>query len=68
MMSENKIESLASDMRYRYPGGYLSGIVVGWPCKIAVRGLKHGIDSPLAVVEGSYQELMVFERVYGKTA
>jgi hypothetical protein len=62
-MSNN--ESIATDLITRFPSGYLVGeIEVGWPCRMALRAKVRGLDSPVVALEGSYQELREFERVY----
>lgn len=62
---EEDLKSLAAELIERYPMGYLSEIEVGWPCGIAVRAPNaDGLDSPRAIIRGSYQELRQFEIVY----
>lgn len=62
---EEDLKSLAAQLIERYPMGYLSEIEIGWPCGIAIRAPNaDGLDSPRAIVRGSYQELRQFEIVY----
>ena len=67
MMSERTIEleSLAARLIEKYPGGYLSEIEVAWPhCGMAIRVPLRGLDTPRAIIRGSYQELRAFEITY----
>jgi len=65
--AQNELESLASRLIDKYPGGYLSEIEVAMPqCGIAIRGALRGLDTPRAIITGSYQELRAFECVYGR--
>ena len=66
-MSQNEVESLASRMIVKYPDGYLSEpeLVMweGWA--VAIRGPDvDGLDSPKAIIRGSYVEIRAFEVVY----
>jgi hypothetical protein len=62
--TENGFESIAQSMIERYPGGYLTDIEVGWPCKSAIRAPVAGLDTPRVIFEGSYQELNAFEHAF----
>jgi hypothetical protein len=65
MSEQTELESLARGLKAKYPGGYLSEIEVSMPyCGIAVRSPLHGLDSPRAIIQGSYQELRAFEITY----
>lgn len=58
-------EALAQQLITKYPIGFLSEIEVGWPCVIAVRVPEGGcLDTPRAIIRGSYQEVRAFEIAY----
>lgn len=58
-------EALAQQLIAKYPIGFLSEIEVGWPCAIAVRVPEGGcLDTPRAIIRGSYQELRQFENIF----
>jgi hypothetical protein len=65
-----ELESIARDLVNKYPSGYLAdGIEMGWPCKMAIRVPEVNrptIDTPRAILEGSYQELRAFENIYNR--
>jgi hypothetical protein len=64
---QNELAQLASRLIEKYPGGYLSGIeIVMSQCGIAIRGALRGLDTPRAIITGSYQEQHAFECVYGR--
>lgn len=47
--------------------GYLSEIEVGWPCGVAVRAPNaDGLDTPRAIIRGSYEEVRAFEITFEK--
>ena len=63
--AQNELESLAIRLIDKYPGGYLSEIEVSMSrCGIAVRAPLCGLDTPRAIIQGSYQELRAFENVF----
>jgi len=64
VQEEKDLESIAARMIEKYPAGYLTQIVVGWPCKSAIRAPVAGLDTPRVIFEGSYQELNDFEHAY----
>jgi hypothetical protein len=64
VQEENEFESIAKSMIEKYPGGYLTGIEVGWPCKSAIRAPVAGLDTPRVIFTGSYQELNAFEHAF----
>jgi hypothetical protein len=62
-----KIESLASKLIAKYPNGYLSEPELirweGWA--VAIRGPDvDGLDSPKAIIKGSYMQVRAFELAY----
>ena len=62
---QHELESLAAKLIEKYPGGYLSEIEVSMPCcGVAVRAPLHDLDTPRAIIQGSYQELRAFEIAY----
>lgn len=64
---EEDLKSLATELIKRYPMGYLSEIEIGWPCGIAIRAPNaDGLDSPRAIIRGSYQEVREFEIAWQK--
>lgn len=64
IFAEN-LESVAAELIDKYPTGYLSEIEIGWPCGMAVRAPNaDGLDTPRAIIRGSYQELRQFEIAY----
>jgi hypothetical protein len=63
---EETLESIATRMIEKYPEGHITDIEVGWPCRSGIRAPVRGIDSPVAVFTGSYQELNAFENVYNR--
>ena len=63
--AQNELKSLAARLIDKYPSGYLSEIEVSMShCGIVVRAPLHGLDTPRAIITGSYQELRDFENVY----
>jgi len=65
--AQNELESLAAKLIAKYPDGYLSEIEVAQShCGMAIRAPLHDLDSPRAIITGSYQELRAFECVYGR--
>ncbi len=65
IFAEN-LESVAAELIQKYPEGRLSEIEISWPCAIAVRAPVDGLDTPRAVIRGSYQEVRAFEVAYGR--
>jgi hypothetical protein len=63
-INTENMESIASRLIEKYPQGYLTDIEIGWPCGIAIRAPKDGLDTPVAFIYGSYQELCGFEHTY----
>jgi len=63
---KTEMETLAATLIAKYPNGYLSEIEIGWPCGIAIRSPLHGMDSPRAIVQGSYKEVRNFEIAYSR--
>ena len=63
---EEELESIAIRMIEKYPNGYITDIEVGWPCRSGIRAPVRGIDSPVVVFTGSYQELNAFQHVYNR--
>jgi hypothetical protein len=63
---EETLESIAIRMIEKYPNGHITDIEVGWPCRSGIRAPVRGIDSPVAVFTGSYQELNAFQHVYNR--
>lgn len=62
---EEDLETLAARLIEKYPTGFLSEIEVGWPCTIAIRVPEGGcLDTPRAIITGSYQEVRAFEITY----
>lgn len=62
---EEDLESIAAKLIEKYPTGFLSEIEIGWPCGIAIRVPEGGcLDTPRAIIQGSYQEVRAFEIVY----
>lgn len=60
-------KALAQQLIAKYPTGFLSEIEVGWPCAIAIRVPEGGcLDTPRAIITGSYQEIRAFEVIYGR--
>lgn len=60
-------EALAQQLIAKYPTGSLSEIEVGWPCAIAIRVPEGGcLDTPRAIIRGSYQDVRAFEVIYGR--
>ena len=71
MSEDNSIEtggyeSIAARMIAAYPEGHITEIEVGWPCRSGIRATRGGIESPVAVFTGSYQELNAFEHAYNR--
>lgn len=65
--SDDELETLASRLIEKYPAGFLSEIEIGWPCAIAIRVPEGGcLDTPRAIIRGSYQEVRSFEIAYEK--
>lgn len=63
--AQKELESLAARLIEKYPDGHLSEIEVAMPhCGIAIRAPVKGLDTPRAIVQGSYQELRAFEITY----
>lgn len=63
--AQRELESLAAKLIEKYPQGYLAGIEIAWPhCQMALRAPLRGLDSPRAILEGSWKELRAFEIVY----
>lgn len=61
------VEALVQQLIAKYPTGFLSEIEVGWPCAIAIRVPEGGcLDTPRAIIRGSYQEIRSFEVTYEK--
>ncbi len=63
---EEDLKSFAAELLGRYPEGHLSEIEIGWPCTIAIRAPVAGLDTPRAIIRGSYQEVRAFEIAYEK--
>jgi hypothetical protein len=63
---ENDFESIAARMIEKYPEGHITEIEIGWPCRSGIRAPVRGIDSPVAIFTGSYQELRAFENSYNR--
>lgn len=68
-MYENELESVATKLIKKYPDGYLSEpeLVMweGWA--VAIRGPDvDGLDSPKAIIRGSYVEIRAFEIAYNR--
>jgi len=61
-----ELESQASRLLAKYPGGYCSEIEVGFPCKMAIRSPLRGLDTPRVILEGSYRDLRAFGIVYDR--
>lgn len=66
-MYENELESVATKLIEKYPDGYLSEPEIirweGWA--VAIRGPDvDGLDSPKAIIRGSYMEIRAFEIAY----
>lgn len=66
-ITEQEIVSTASRLIAKYPDGYLSKPQIlkweGWA--IAIRGPDvDGLDSPKAIIRGSYMEIRTFEIAY----
>ena len=66
-MYENELESVATKLIKKYPDGYLSEPELvrweGWA--VAIRGPDvDGLDSPKAIIRGSYMEIRAFEITY----
>jgi hypothetical protein len=64
--TDNGFESIAVRMIEKYPEGHITEIEVGWPCRSGIRAPVRGIDSPVAIFTGSYQELRAFENSYNR--
>ena len=64
--TDNGFESIASRMIAKYPEGHITEIEVGWPCRSGIRAQVRGIDTPVAIFTGSYQELNAFEHAYNR--
>lgn len=64
---EEDLETKVAELIKKYPTGFLSEIEVGWPCAIAIRVPEGGcLDTPRAIIRGSYQEVRSFEIVYNR--
>lgn len=62
---EEDLETKVAELIKKYPTGFLSEIEVGWPCAIAIRVPEGGcLDTPRAIIRGSYQEVRAFEIAY----
>lgn len=66
-MHENELESVATRLIEKYPNGHLSEPELirwkGWA--VAIRGPdEDGLDSPKAIIRGSYMEIKAFEIAY----
>jgi hypothetical protein len=64
--ADNGFESIAARMIATYPEGHLTQIEVGFPCRSGIRATRGGIDSPVAIFTGSYQELNAFEHAFNR--
>jgi len=64
--ADNGFESIAVRMIEKYPNGYLTEIEIGWPCRSGIRAPVRGLDTPVAIFTGSYQELRAFENAYNR--
>jgi len=62
--ADNGYESIAARMIEKYPEGHITEIEIGWPCRSGIRARVGGIDSPVAIFTGSYQELCQFEHAF----
>jgi hypothetical protein len=65
-MNANETQELVQKLAQKYgPEAYLTEIEVRMPhCQMALRGKVHEIDSPRAVLEGSYMELKAVQLAY----
>ena len=64
--ADNGFESIAARLVSKYPEGHITQIEVGFPCRSGIRALVRGVDSPVAIFTGSYQELNAFEHAYNR--
>jgi hypothetical protein len=62
--ADNGFESIASRMIEKWPRGHITAIEIGWPCKSTIRAPVAGLDTPVAIFTGSYQELNAFEHAF----
>ena len=62
--TDNDFESIASRMIEKYPEGHITEIEIGWPCRSGIRAPVRGLDTPVAIFTGSYQELNAFEHAF----
>ena len=62
--TDNTLESIASRMIAKYPDGHITEIEVGWPCRSGIRAPVRGLDTPVAIFTGSYQELNAFQHAF----
>jgi hypothetical protein len=70
-ITEHEIVSTASRLIAKYPDGYLSEPELimweGWA--VAIRGPDvDGLDTPKAIIRGSYMEIRAFELAYHRAA
>ena len=64
--TDNGFESIAARLVSKYPEGHITEIEVGWPCRSGIRAPVRGLDTPVAIFTGSYQELNAFEHAYNR--
>jgi hypothetical protein len=70
-ISKEELESVATRLIAKYPDGYLSEPQLimweGWA--VAIRGPDvDGLDTPKAIIRGSYMEIRAFELAYRRVA
>ena len=70
-ISKEELESVATRLIAKYPDGYLSEPELimweGWA--VAIRGPDvDGLDTPKAIIRGSYMEIRAFEIAYHRAA
>jgi hypothetical protein len=64
VQEENGFEAIAVRMIEKYPEGHITEIEIGWPCRSGIRAPVRGLDTPVAIFTGSYQELNAFEHAF----
>jgi hypothetical protein len=64
-ISKEDLKFLAEELIERYPMVDLSEIEVGWQCVIVIQVLESGfLDTPRAIIQGSYQKVRAFETAF----
>jgi hypothetical protein len=59
-------EALADHLAKKYPNGYVTEPEIGWPCEVAIRDIRNGLDTPIAFIYGSFMECRRFEIAFQK--